>query len=376
MKFNIVENTYLLEGARIQHAEDIIFWEGSAGAKRVIQALRSLQGQSHKAVSLKWDGSPAVIFGRNPQGEFIFTDKSGFTAKTYNGRATSGKALQDILLSRSGGRNADNPKYQAFAIKMRHAFEEFEKAIPENYIGYFKGDMLYFNTPELIDGKYSFTPQLVTYEVDSDSELGKKVGASNVGVVIHRQVTEDGEEYELTDLDIFQGSSLLVMPPVYAEKPVKIQSNILDKLESIVNKNSSKIDELLNPETLRGLQLTDFPQVLYTYINSKVDTGMQGLGVDFPQWLSTSRVSGRKQERILEYISQHQQAYKVLWETVSSIIKVKDYIIQQFDKQDTDVKQHIAGDAGGEGYVMAHPEGDIKLVGREFFSRANRAVQR
>ena len=147
----------------------------------VIQALRSLQGESHKAVSLKWDGSPAVIFGRNPQGEFIFTDKSGFTAKTYNGRATSGKALQDILLSRSGGRNADNPKYQAFAIKMRHAFEEFEKAIPENYIGYFKGDMLYFNTPELIDGKYSFTPQLVTYEVDSDSELGKKVGASNVG---------------------------------------------------------------------------------------------------------------------------------------------------------------------------------------------------
>ena len=31
---------------------------------------------------------------------------------------------------------------------------------------------------------------------------------------------------------------------------------------------------------------------------------------------------------------------------------------------------------GGEGYVLAHPEGDIKLVSREYFSKANRSVER
>ena len=376
MKFSLVENTYLYEGARIQHAEDIIFWEGSAGARRVINALRSLEGQAHKTVSLKWDGSPAVIFGRNENGEFIFTDKSGFSAKTYNGRAKSGAELQKILLNRSGGKNADNPKYQAFTARMRMVFDIFENSVPTNYIGYFKGDMLYFDTPALNDGKYSFTPQLVTYEVDANSDLGKKIGASTAGVVIHRQVTEAGDEFELTDIDIFAGSDLLVMPPVYTEKPVKIQSKVLDSLETVVNRNSAKIDELLDTETLRSLQLTDFPQVLYTYINRKVDTGMDNLGADFDTWLSTSRVSARKQERMLEYISQHKQAYELLWKTVSAIIKVKDYVIQQFDSQDTEVKQHIAGETGGEGYVMAHPDGDIKLVGREFFSRANRAVQR
>ena len=33
-------------------------------------------------------------------------------------------------------------------------------------------------------------------------------------------------------------------------------------------------------------------------------------------------------------------------------------------------------ETGGEGYVLAHPTGDIKFVNRAGFSAANRAVQR
>jgi hypothetical protein len=66
-------------------------------------------------------------------------------------------------------------------------------------------------------------------------------------------------------------------------------------------------------------------------------------------------------------------------------MRVKNDIIKQFDQHDTDVRASIGdhgpvnsnahGD-GGEGYVLAHPEGDIKLVSREYFSKANRAVER
>ena len=62
--------------ARIQHAEDLIFYQGSKGALRAIDALRSMAGDDHKSVTLKWDGAPAVVFGRNEDGEFVFTDKS------------------------------------------------------------------------------------------------------------------------------------------------------------------------------------------------------------------------------------------------------------------------------------------------------------
>ena len=55
---------------------------------------------------------------------------------------------------------------------------------------------------------------------------------------------------------------------------------------------------------------------------------------------------------------------------------VKNRIIDQFDAQKKSVQQSMAGEKGGEGYVLAHPEGDIKLVPRQTFSKINRAVER
>ena len=38
-----VEATTLVEAARIQHAEDFVFWDGSKGASRVLQSLINLE---------------------------------------------------------------------------------------------------------------------------------------------------------------------------------------------------------------------------------------------------------------------------------------------------------------------------------------------
>jgi len=89
------------------------------------------------------------------------------------------------------------------------------------------------------------------------------------------------------------------------------------------------------------------------------------------------QISDKKKAKILEYVKQHANAFAALWQTVSMLMKVKDNIIRQFDSHDQTVKSRIPGHGeGGEGYVLAHPEGDIKLVPREFFTKANRAVER
>ena len=78
-EIRLVENkVHLKEGARIDHAEDIIFDEGSQGASRALEALKKMEQGGHTDVTVKWDGSPAIVFGRNENGEFILTDKSGF----------------------------------------------------------------------------------------------------------------------------------------------------------------------------------------------------------------------------------------------------------------------------------------------------------
>ena len=367
------EKNILQEGARIDHAEDIVFWEGSKGALRAVDALRNLDKGGHKEVTIKWDGSPAIIFGRNENGEFILTDKNGYVAKGYDGKTKSANDLESMLLSR--GKEVTDSRRQ-FAGSMKSIFDEYEKAVPQDYRGLFKGDLLYYNTPPVKDKNYIFKPNIVQYAVDVDSELGEKIGKSKTGVVIHRQVDPEGNESPLRDPDIFLGDEVLVVPPVTAERAPDVPNKELDRLEAIAKKDATDIDTLLNQDTLRKLQISDFSKILYAYTNSKVDTGLDNLGKDFDKWLSNSKVSQRKQGKVTEYISQNQKAFESLWEVVSGIMRAKDHIIDQLDKQGSNVKQSIGGQEGGEGYVLAHPEGDIKLVPRATFSKANRAVQR
>lgn len=364
--------------ARIQHAEDLIFFQGSAGALRAVSALQAMAKDDHKNVTLKWDGAPAVVFGRNEQGEFVFTDKGGFMKKGGVERTTSPDALQAALLGRSGGKLRDDPKRIAFADKMAILFSLYEKTVPTDYRGFFKGDLLYYSTPPVKDKNYIFTPQIVEYAVDVESALGKRIGASTTGIVIHREVDAEGNEGPFGNIDMFNNQkTVLVVPSVTTVAPVEVDNGAIEQLKLIIKKNAAGVDELLNANTLATQQMKALPDLLYAYMNSKVDSGLTGLGSDFATWLENRKqVSDKMKNKVLQYIKQHRAAFTALWNVVTAVMTTKDDIINKFDGQGGEVKQSINGQPGGEGYVLAHPEGDIKLVPRATFSAANRAVVR
>ena len=365
----------LTEGdARIDHAEDFVIFQGSRGAAHALENLKRLEQGGHNDTTIKWDGSPAIIFGRNENGEFVFTDKSGFVKKGGVERATSGDDLARFLLNRGGGANRDKPDRIDFASKMKDAFALYEKAMPEDFRGYFKGDLLYYNTPPIESNSFVFTPNIVTYRVNVDSELGKKITQSKSGVVLHRQLDEQGNEgpVKIDSNTFFIGNDVLAIPPVTVSKAPKVVDNDIKNLQATVSKNAGAIDKLLAKDVLAELKLSDFDKILYLYVNQ---TNMQK---DFFEWLKTSKVSQPKQQRIIDHIGGNKQGFDALWEIASSIQTVKNDIIKQFDNHDADVKASIGNNAGGEGYVIAHPQGDIKLVnrGEGGFTQANRAVQR
>jgi len=369
----------LMEGARIQHAEDIVFWEGSKGAKRAIEALKNLEQGGHTDVTVKWDGSPAIIFGRNEQGEFVLTDKSGFTAKGYDGKSTSSKDLEKMILNRKLSKGIEpEDSYRLFAGNMRDIFDEYEKATPRNHVGYFKGDLLYYNTPLLNKGNFTFKPNIVTYTVDAKSVLGMQIAKSKSAVVIHNEIDINGNETSLKidPVTFFKGHEVLVVPPVTVQEAPQVNDTEIKNLQALTSKNAAAIDKLLNKNTLTAMKITDFPSILYTYVNSKVDTGMENLGTDFLEWLSTSKVSQNKKGKIAEYIGKQQAGFAAIWQIVAGIQNVKHDIINQLEAQDEPGKAYINDNPGGEGFVMAHPEGAIKLVDRGGFTAANRAVER
>lgn len=384
-EFKLVESKfYLSEGARIDHAEDIIFDEGSKGAIRALESLKKLEQGGHENVTVKWDGSPAIIFGRDANGRFILTDKSGFTAKGYDGKATSGAALQKMFMARPGAKN-DPEGYGKLAANMKDIFDEYEKALPKDFRGFLQGDLLYFNTPDVIDGKFTFTPNIVTYKVDTNSDLGKKIAQSKTGIVVHKMIDFDGNTNVVPPSLEMQGTEVLLFPSVTVSKPAEIDDDDINNLKATVAKNAQAIDQLLNVGKLTELKMKDLPKIFYTYLNSKVDTGLDNIGDDFMQWMQASKISGVKQKRIAEYINTNAQGFNAMWAVVSGIMTIKDKIIGQFDSHDADVTAEIgkhgpvdpaAHGKGGEGYVLTHPKGDIKLVPRAYFTKANRSIVR
>ena len=368
------------EGARIQHIEELVFFEGSRGAMRAVASLRNMAKGGHKDVTIKWDGSPAVIFGRDENGEFIFTDKGGFGKVGGKGRAKSPDELKAELLGRSGGKNKDDPKRIAFANNMAEVFTVFERAVPRNFQGFFKGDLLYYRTPKVIENNFVFKPNPggVEYAVDVSSDLGKRIARSKTAVVIHRMVDIDGSESPLKDIGMFEGNDLLVVPPMSVETPPEVPNAEVERLAKIIKKDSADLDSLLDKGKLQSMKLSNFSDILYNYVNQSVDRGtLDSLGRDFMSWLMNhEKISGVKKEKIAQYIKQNMKAFQSLWEVVSGIMKVKNNIISQLDSQASSVKATTAGKPGGEGYVLAHPGGDMKLVNRAGFTAANRAVQR
>ena len=377
--FNKDKNrTRMLEGmdARIQHIEDLIFFNGSAGAKRALDKIKAMAEKTDN-VQIKWDGSPAVIFGRDENGEFVLTDKGGFVAKGYDGKAKSPEAVNKMFLARPGAKN-DPKGFKALGANMAKAWPIMEKATPKNFKGYFKGDMLYFHEPQQEQNMYHFKPNIVQYTVKTDSDLGKKINKSKIGVVVHRVIDEDGNEQPFNDFDIMEGTDLLVIPPVTVSETVKVDESSIGKLENIISRNSSAIDSFLDKAKLKQMQVTDFPNILYTYVNQKVDSGLENLGRDFIKWLESSKVSANKQRKLQEYISENVNTFSAIWDTVNGIMNVKNNIIDQLNNQDADVKATINGQPGGEGYVVTGSKGDMKLVnrGKGGFTQANRSVQR
>lgn len=364
----------ILEEARIQHLEDFVIFEGSRGAKQALEALYNIN-KNMKNITIKWDGAVGVVFGRDPNGEFIFTDKSGFVAKGYDGRSTSPEDLEAMIMAR-----AKDPKkldsYKQFAAKMKNIYPVLQAAVPEDLEGYYQADILYFQTPQLIQDRYVFKPNVVTYSVAKDSDLGKRIGRSQVGVVVHRLFNEQGATQAMPDKIEIKGNDLLILPPVTVSKAVELDTTVLDTIKSQINTQALAVDTLLDQNKLSAMKVTDFSNILYTYVNSKVITGMKNVGQDFAKWLSNSAVSRNKQAKILEYIKQYAAGFTALWNIWNALQAAKNNVIGQLDSQAADVTATTGDQPGGEGYVIQTAQGAIKLVNRAGFTRANFLLNR
>ena len=352
--------------ARIQHLEDLILWDGSKGAMAAVDKLRQVEAQPH-SVTIKWDGRPAVIFGRNESGEFVLTDKSGFGAKGYNGRVTSAEELEQMLLARG---KKDEQTRSEFPAKMKSIWSKVESVVPADFRGYVLGDLLYFATPPADNsGKLRFQPNTTEYAVDVNSVVGKQIQDSDVGIVVHKYIDTDGKIANV-DVSRFQQGDALIMPPAVVTKAPGVDLPEVDEVEKFIKSKATAIDKMFAVPA--ELKISDFGNILYTYINNSVKSGATGKYnlQHFMNWLDGSKVSNAKKARLAEYLQQNQEGFTATFQIITRLQQVKNAVIKALDSQDADIEAYTDGKRGGEGYVI---DKDVKLVNRAGFTAANMA---
>ena len=351
----------IVEGVRIEHPEDMIFDQRpSAGLKQALDGIVTA-ARNPSETTVKWDGKPAIIFGRKPSGEFVLTDKSGFGAKGYDGLATSTDQIARIMAQRGGERGELIALYQRL-------FPLLRRAVPEDFRGYIQGDLLYSQTPELKGNNYVFTPNTVTYTVPANTDLGQKIGQSTAAVAIHTSLAAPGASATpIRAAALADSPGLLILDPSLKNpKQIKLDAATVKDATQLLTKYGAAMDQLFDPAELRARKISDFPALVKTYINSRVRTGSyDNLMSGFGDWVRQK--SPAKAPRIFEWATENKQAVAALFQAFLEISSLKNQVVRQLDAQTQDVQASINNEPGHEGYVGQN----MKFVDRFRFSKAN-----
>jgi hypothetical protein len=351
MKYQDIKPTSKV-GREFQHLEDLVFIEGSRGAKFAVDVLENL-AKDTSDVMVKWDGIPTIFWGRNPLGEFVMVNKNAWGKK----ECTTSAMLESFIL----GTGNNEPWRVEFAQGLTAIWDILESQTPSDFRGYTFGDLLFSPAipVSITNETVEFTPNKVTYRIDSNSALGKKVANAKVGIAAHSLHSSFGDATGQSVTQQFESAELIVFAQTRSSGKVVIENNQLAALKQKLSENTTIIDSFLEP----FYGLSDMSRIIYTYVNQMSRANkLHQIKESFFDWLATSKVSTTKQARIVELSSNNPHGLKVILELVTEIMEIKNNIIAQLDETTVDITAYTLNETGGEGYIMLDEK--VKLVAR------------
>jgi hypothetical protein len=354
---------------RIPYIEDLVFQSGVNGARQAVKIIKDTAEQTQQYATIKWDGSPAVIFGRKPSGEFVLTDKAGATAVGYDGLATSPEMMARVMAGRdasAAAKGKDSDRSELIQI-YREIWPYFEAAVPRGFQGYFKGDLLYYPSRPYVEdaGNFVFQPNKfggIQYRIPVNSAMGQQIAGTAVGIAIHTYMEDPGaaEQFVSDPEDKLKKVSGLMVTAATVKnlQNLKLNRGAMSELSGYVSgQNAQALQGLLNPAELRAAQITDLPALMEKFINSLKGTDYSAATpAAFGTWLQTN-VTPRKYNNIVEYLQSPRS--NVLGMSVAFAIWNKLHDLKIDLQRQLDLQQ-----PGQEGWVFSTPAGRAKIVSR------------
>lgn len=359
-------------GRAFNHLEDLVFFQGSAGTMEALDHIKDFASkEGAESIRMKWDGNPQIYWGRETKnGPLILGGHNGWSK---GAKTSSPEEIKDFIVNKSGSpKTPDEVKArEQFADQFANLYDYFDKGTPRDFVGFVYADGLFLQRPAVDkEGVYTFCPNpksQTCYHVRKNSELGKRISNADVMVVGHAYFPQwgmpDSSQKPISDFSQFNGNNkLVVLGPIYNSKPVAVDTGAIDNVEKYLAQHAQQIDSFLADTA----GLSDLKNIIYTYVNQTAKAkALDSLGAkSFNNWLSTSKVSPGKQQKIQEKTTANPQALEAVFSLVKMIQDMKDQIIDQIEGEQGDI-----WDTNGEGRVRYAGQGkqfgNVKLVPRK-----------
>lgn len=265
------------QNKHIEHLEDLIFNNGVNGARQSILFLRSLRDMlaGHSPVklntSVKYDGSPSIIAGIDPEDNRFFVAKKSI----FNANPKVYKTEEEIDQDTSGD----------LANKLKKVFKALSKI---NLVsGVYQGDLMFTSDSlkrEKINNEdyITFHPNTIVYAVPYNSIEGRKIRTSEIGIAWHTAY----EGNTLKTLKVVPSKNIANKFQSSTSWMVDVEFRDYSGQATFTSKETSEITNLLSQagklfNTINGRAIddisrnTDFLALIKSFNNSYIKQGKQ-----------------------------------------------------------------------------------------------------
>lgn len=370
----------------LEHAEDHVIHGGDEGVQHAADNLDDLHNamsgkKSKSRITVKYDGSPSVVFGHHPEtGRFFVASKSAF-----NVNPKINYTHEDV--------DRNHGHAPGLAGKLKSALDHLPKVIPHKG-GVYQGDFLYDKDDiKDEDGKYKFTPNTITYAAEKGSAQGRKIAGSKIGFVVHTKYSGKKLDDMKAGFDV-DHDNFVHDPHVNLINPeIKDFSrhghNDASKRE--YEKHKAKALEAYRRVTPEALEaLGNHSDHVKQYINSTVRDGTKPTTAGLISHLEkrrdaevakvkTDAAKKKKAEQfdsIADSVRKHQKGLSAALELHGHLQNAKDTLVKALGNP-TEFEHSVGGkEVKPEGFVSIRNGRPTKLVDRSEFSRLNFANNR
>ena len=370
LKSKIDQLSITEDKGHLDHPEDLIFLGGSQGANRAVQSTIATV-KNPATVTIKWDGYPALIFGRGTNGKFTIMDKHMFNKKDQTGRQVF-SPQQFVEYDRARGVDRSG-LYQIIA----DLWPGLEKA--DNSKGFYWGDLLFTQPLQDQNGMYKFkaNPNGITYTVETNSEVGQLFKGKQAAIVVHQFIPATAATTDqATPLDggiggLKNNSNVAIVPAKMPNTPkLTINTKLVNKANSDIKKYGAAVDQLMNtaPQAANA-----FRGLFTVYINKKIVSGdLNNLVDGFMEFFNNRPMTDAMKAKLTQHLQANKEGLIGAFTIWASLYQLKMSVVDQLNKaaEASPVKGYLQdGTQTQEGFVA----NGLKFVDRMGFSRQNLA---